>query len=69
MDVCVVSGGVVTNIIVCETKADAELFGAKPYYDGAAIGKEYSPPPDPPTEIEQLRADVDYLLMMEEGTL
>ena len=67
---CIIDNdGKITNIIVAE-ETFAAAIGALPAYDDAKIGETYAPPepePAPPTEMEQLRADVDYLLMMQEG--
>lgn len=53
MTYCIVSNGVIVNIIVAEADF-AEEIGALPGYDGAAIGEKYSPPPPPPTTDERL---------------
>lgn len=53
MTYCIVSDGVIVNIIVAEADF-AEEIGAVPGYDGAAIGEKYSPPPPPPTTEERL---------------
>lgn len=45
MDYLLVSEGAIENIIVCDSDADASLFGAVPAYPGAKIGDSYSPPP------------------------
>lgn len=67
MRYCIVTDGIIVNIIVCADDAVAASFGAEPSYDGARVGGPYAPPPpDPPkpepdpepTEIEQLRAQV-----------
>lgn len=61
MDYCILSGRLITNIIVCDSDETAAQFGAVPSYDGARIGDTYAPPPPPepePTEVEQLRAQV-----------
>ena len=56
MNYCVINNeNIVTNIIVSDS-AFAEMIGALPTYDGAAIGKAYSPPPPPPTTEEILNA-------------
>ena len=67
MRYCLLSGGVITNIIVCASDEIAALFGVVPSYDGARIGDAYAPPPPPepepepepePTEVQKLRAQV-----------
>lgn len=68
MDYCILNDEtIIENMIVCEDDATAELFGAVPAYEGARIGAPYAPPspaPPEPTELEQLRADVDFLAAM-----
>lgn len=55
MNYCVVNDeNIIENIIVCENDEVALEFGAKPSYDGAAIGDTYSPPPPPPTIDERV---------------
>ena len=49
-DYLIVKQGMIENIIVCESDEIAETFGARPYYDGAAIGAPYAPPPEPEPE-------------------
>lgn len=69
---CVVNAdGIIVNIIVSAPDF-AGVIGAMPWYEDAQIGAVYDyiapdPVPEPPTEMEQLRADVDYLLMLQEG--
>lgn len=69
---CIVdNNNLILNIIVSNSEF-ANVIGAKPWYEDATIGELYNyiepePEPEPPTEMEQLRADVDYLLMMQEG--
>ena len=61
MRYCIVTDGIIVNIIVCDSDETASQFGAVPSYDGARIGAPYDPPPPPepgPTEVEQLRAQV-----------
>lgn len=54
MNYCIVNDeNIVTNIIVSD-RAFAEIIGALPAYDGAAIGEKYSPPPPPPTTDERV---------------
>lgn len=65
MNFLIVKDGIITNIIVAD-KQFANKIGALPYYDGAEIGKEYQPEP---TELEKLRADIDYLSIMTGVTL
>ena len=49
MNYCVINDeNIITNIIVSDSSF-AEMIGALPAYDGAAIGETYSPPPPPPT--------------------
>ena len=56
MNYCIVNDkNIVTNIIVSDS-AFAEIIGALPSYDGAAIGEAYSPPPPPPTTEERVAA-------------
>lgn len=68
MDYCIVQDGMIANMLICENDAIAKEFGAAASYEGACIGGAYNPPPlpePPPTELEQLRADVDFLAAME----
>lgn len=56
MEYCIVEDGVIVNMIVAEADF-AEEIGALPGYDGAAIGRAYTPPapePEPPTTDERL---------------
>lgn len=55
MTYCIVSNGVIVNIIVAEANFAAEI-GALPAYEGAAVGESYNPPPPPPTTEEILNA-------------
>lgn len=56
MNYCVINDeNIVTNIIVSDSDF-AEMIGALPAYDGAAIGEAYSPPPTPPTTEERVAA-------------
>ena len=56
MNYCVINDdNIVTNIIVSDS-AFAEMIGALPAYDGAAIGEAYSPPPPPSTTEERVAA-------------
>lgn len=49
MNYCIVNDeNIIQNIIVAD-ETFAESIGAKPSYDGAAIGDTYSPPAPPPT--------------------
>lgn len=50
MNYCILSGNIITNIIVCDSDEIAAQFGAVPSYDGASIGEEYAPPPEPEPE-------------------
>ena len=59
MNYCIVNDeNVIENIIVADEEF-AESIGAKPSYDGAAIGESYSPPAPEPTWNE----DVDAMLV------
>ena len=59
MNYCIVNDeNIIENIIVADEEF-AELIGAKPSYDGAAIGEAYNPPPPDPTWNE----DVDAMLV------
>ena len=56
MNYCIVNDeNIIENIIVCENDEVALEFGAKPSYNGAAIGDTYSPPapPAPPPTIDE----------------
>ena len=56
MTYCIVSNGVIVNMIVAEADFAAEI-GALPAYAGAVIGGAYTPPapePEPPTTDERL---------------
>ena len=55
MTYCIVSDGVIVNIIVAEADFAREI-GALPSYEGAAVGESYNPPPPPPTTEEILNA-------------
>ena len=56
MNYCIVNDeNVIQNIIVADEEF-AESIGAKPSYDGAAIGDAYSPPDPPPTTEERVTA-------------
>lgn len=54
MKFCILSDGIITNIIVCDSDEIAAQFGAVPSYEGARIGDTYDPPlepePEPPPE-------------------
>ena len=62
MEYCIVEDGVIVNMIVAEADFAAEI-GALPAYEGAAIGRAYTPSPpepEPPTaeeRMEQLEAE------------
>lgn len=55
MTYCIVSNGVIVNIIVAEANFAAEI-GALPAYECAAVGESYNPPPPPPTTEERVAA-------------
>lgn len=64
MRYCIITNGVITNIIVCADDETAAQFCAVPSYEGARIGDAYNPPPEPepePTEVEILQAQVAEL--------
>jgi len=59
MNYCIVNDeNIIENIIVADEEF-AESIGAKPSYDGAAIGEAYNPPPPDPTWNE----DIDAMLV------
>lgn len=60
MNYCIVTNGMIENIIVCDSAETAAQFGALPGYFGAAIGTPYAPPPAPPeyTELQALAQDL-----------
>lgn len=59
MNYCIVNDeNIIENIIVAD-ETFAESIGAKPSYDGAAIGESYNPPAPDPTWNE----DVDAMLV------
>jgi hypothetical protein len=55
MNWLIVENGVIDNIIIAEADV-AETLGALPFYDGAAIGDEYAPPPLPPDPMADVYA-------------
>ncbi len=69
MTYCIVSNGVIVNMIVAEADFAAEI-GALPAYAGAVIGGAYTPPapepePEPePTQLDRIEAQVTYTAMM-----
>lgn len=68
MNYAIVEDGVVVNIIVADD-AFASRVGAKPAYEGCAIGEPYDPPAPPPTAQERLEAQVAYTAMMTDTLL
>ena len=60
MEYCIVEDGIITNIIVCENDNIAAEFGAYSIYDGAVIGKKYSPPePEPEPTLEDRVSSIE----------
>ena len=53
MNYCLVTDGIIENIIVCDDDSTAATFGAVPSYDDAVIGGVYNPPPKPEPTPEQ----------------
>ena len=49
MQYCVVTSGIIENIVIAEADV-AEKMGFLPGYDGAKIGDTYNPPPEPEPE-------------------
>lgn len=45
---CIVTNGIIENIIVCDSEETAAQFKALPGYYGAAIGGRYDPPSQEP---------------------
>lgn len=83
MEYCIVEDGVIVNMIVAEADFAAEI-GAQPAYEGAAIGRAYTPPPpepEPPTTDEQVAkleaelvsaqsaAAITFVTLCETGTI
>lgn len=69
MNYLIVENEIITNIIVADAEF-AALVGAKEDYLGAFIGSPYDPPTLDKLAAElakqpQLRADVDYLAVMQ----
>lgn len=61
MTYCIVDeNNIVTNLIIC-SEENAKLFGAKPYYEGAEIGKKYNPP-SPLVDFEQRMKEMEDTL-------
>jgi len=48
MKYAIVDNSIIVNTIVADSDFAAGI-GALPYYDGAAIGQQYNPPPEPMT--------------------
>ena len=62
MKYCVVENGVIINVIIAD-EAFANSIGAKPFYDGAAIGAEYvhpTPTPTPEQDRDAILVDLSY---------
>lgn len=57
MDYLIVSDGIIVNIIVCDSDEIASAFNAVPFYNGAAIGNPYEPPPTTEERVDQLEAE------------
>lgn len=68
MNYAIVEDGIVTNIIVADEEFAARI-GAKPDYEGCAIGAPYKPPAPAPTAQERLEAQVAYTAMMTDTLL
>ena len=83
MEYCIVEDGVIVNMIVAEADFAAEI-GALPAYEGAAIGRAYTPPPpepEPPTtaaRVAKLEAElvsaqsaaaITFVTLCETGTI
>lgn len=68
MKYIITENGVISNIIVADADFAAQI-GALLYYDGAAIGGPYSPPPGPPTEPQLLGQQITalHLAQIEQG--
>lgn len=61
MNYCIVNDeNIIQNIIVAD-ETFAESIGAKPSYDGAAIGDTYSPPPTIDERVTTLESENDLL--------
>lgn len=57
MNYIIVENGMIVNIIVCDSDEIASTFNAVPFYDGAAIGNHYEPPPTTEERVDQLEAE------------
>ena len=72
MNYCLVTDGIIENIIVCDDDQTAEKFGVVPSYEGASIGDTYNPPhpsePEP-TQLDRIEAQVVYTAMMTDTLL
>ena len=53
MKYLILEDGIIVNIIIADSEF-ANDIGAKPFYDGAAIGDAYNPPPAPLTDSERI---------------
>lgn len=86
MDYCIVDeNGIIENMIVCNNDAIAHELGALPSYEGAGIGKNYTPPvewlydeeagefyreePPEPTQLDRVEAQATYTAMMTDTLL
>ena len=58
MKYLIVNNGTIENIISAD-EAFAQKIGALPYYDGAEIGNQYSPPKPSPEEEPSVWDELD----------